>query len=842
MTADGTGPNIDALQDNLQDLQDLVITQASKLINSNLYTKSLLSSLPVALISTDQNGKIQVANKAAEEMLQTSLQTLRGKSLTDAFEKSAKIAATISEAEEQQASCSETSLELFLEPGKHKIVDIHVRPFYDEERKVFGTLIAIEDQTYISFLRESFQQHTPTPPDEAIIAQSPKMKQVMKKMSGLAENDNMTLFIGPSGSGKTFFASKLHKRRFKDQKAPFITLDCRNSDLTKFKELLFGSGDTSDDDKDLIRFKSIEDYGTVHLAEGGTLLLRNIDCLTEDNFESLEDYLTGVNQGSSSLPVCHIMATSKVEPSDLKKREDGAHPFLVNLLANSIQIPSLQKRKKDILPLAKLFLENLDSEKNYEISGGAENGLLSKDYAQNNVKELKDAIDLAVVISDGEVIRSEHIFTGPMEQENEYEFDLTQLKLVKFLVNDRTLSVLQGVVLSFFLLIIGSTLFFPENLPGIISNSLVWGAWWVFLVIGFLLLGRVWCTICPLSTVGRLMKRFWHFDKSPPGTIKDRAAFIIPIGFVIIIWLEHSFHMISSPRPTGFLLIGLIILAALFAILYERETWCRYVCPLGNFGSIFSLSATLFVRSNPNVCATKCTTHNCNKGSDEYAGCPVFHHPLFARNSHICKLCFNCIKSCPHGSARLYFRPPLVRIWQQVDIAETLTFFAIVLFLIAPVVLGSESIPVLVNSKGFSLAVLLCMLVAFLLQFTLPTFLFGKNEKKVLQTTRIGLVLLLLAWGPFAAFQIGHIPELDSLYITPGSGALSESIIGNQGVPLLALVQLSAIWFGMFLAAITLIGLRWSSTGETISALGRKSYLIYIVGLVYPVINSLIIL
>ena len=56
-----------------EDMQDFVIWQARRLINNNLYTKSLLSSLPVALISTDKNGLIQVANRAAEEMLQIKL-------------------------------------------------------------------------------------------------------------------------------------------------------------------------------------------------------------------------------------------------------------------------------------------------------------------------------------------------------------------------------------------------------------------------------------------------------------------------------------------------------------------------------------------------------------------------------------------------------------------------------------------------------------------------------------------------------------------------------------------------------------------------------------------------
>ena len=81
-----------------QKLQDLIIQQTSRIINNDLYTKSLLSSLPVALISTDKKGRIQVINRAAEEMLQTTLQSVKGSSLSDLFSRSPAIAEIIRQA------------------------------------------------------------------------------------------------------------------------------------------------------------------------------------------------------------------------------------------------------------------------------------------------------------------------------------------------------------------------------------------------------------------------------------------------------------------------------------------------------------------------------------------------------------------------------------------------------------------------------------------------------------------------------------------------------------------------------------------------------------------------
>lgn len=831
-----------ALRENLQDLQDLVIRQASRLINDNLYTKSMLSSLPVAFISTDKNGLIQVANRAAEEMLQIKLPSVKGTSLTDLLALSPAIAEKINQVLEQQTPVSADSLSLTLADGQHKVVNIHVRQFYDEERRMFGTLLAMEDQTYLSFLRESFKQHALTPSDGEIIARSPKMKKVVKQITKLAKGDNPVLFSGPAGSGKAFLAAKLHQNRVLDPQAPMIMLDCREIDTEKFNETLFGSNKKGQDDKHFIRFKSLNDYGTIHLAEGGTMILLNIDALELENLESLNDYIEKIKAESSTLPKCRIVATTKVDLAKSDHQEDFSKKLLAVLLDNHVKVPALQKRRKDIIPLARLFLNDQEGGDTKTITRGAENGLLSRPYNQNNVKELKNAIELAALVADGGKVRSEHIFTGPMEQEREHELDLTDFSITRFLINDSNLLTLRGGILFLFSVIICLTLFFPDQIAGKVSNDLVWGGWWVFLVIGFLLIGRVWCSICPLSTASRIASRMWNLAKSPPEFIKKSSPFLIPIGFVGIVWVEKVFHMTINPRPTGFLLIALIVSAVFFALIYKRETWCRYLCPLGNFGGIFALSATLFVRSNPNVCSTKCTTHNCNKGSDQYVGCPVFHHPLFASNAHICKLCFNCLKSCPHGSARLYLRPPLVRIWQQLDITETISFFALVFFFIAPFMLASERIAFFTGNYAFTIAALASLVLAAVCRYTLPTLLFGDDERKLLRTTRLILVLLLLAWGPFAAFQFGHITGLDTLFVISGQQGLFYSILPEQGLSLLVLLQLSAIWFGVLIAGVTLLGIGWRVRRENSSIAGHKSYLILGVYLLYPLLNSWMIL
>ena len=180
----------------------------------------------------------------------------------------------------------------------------------------------------------------------------------------------------------------------------------------------------------------------------------------------------------------------------------------------------------------------------------------------------------------------------------------------------------------------------------------------------------------------------------------------------------------------------------------------------------------------------------------------------------------------------------LARVWQQADITETLCFFGLVFFFLAPFMLASELIPIFLGVNSFTLAALASLLLATICRYTLPTLLFGDDEQKLLDTTRLTLVLLLLAWGPFAAFHFGHLAVLDTFFIVSDLQGLTP----EQGIPLLSLVQLSAIWFGTFIALVTLLGLSRRVKNAMTGITTQKSYLFLGICLAYSTLNSWIVL
>ena len=104
------------------------------------------------------------------------------------------------------------------------------------------------------------------------------------------------------------------------------------------------------------------------------------------------------------------------------------------------------------------------------------------------------------------------------------------------------------------------------------------------------------------------------------------------------------------------------------------------------------------------------------------------------------------------------------------------------------------------------------------------------------------IALLLLAWGPFMAFEIAHLPGFNTLFILSDQQSMLYAVLPENGTPLLALVQLGVIWFGASMAVVTLLGMGWRVQQEKTRIAGRNWYLVLGICLFYPLLNSWIVL
>lgn len=153
-------------------LQDLVIDQARRLINQSQYMKTLLSSLPVAILATDAKGNIQIINQNAEKILTTTLSNIQGQPIASLFQNHPEMRAHIESTLNQGQTHHMRSENLTLATGEKIVGNIYLQPLTDDERRNSGLLMTIEDRTYIHFLTDAFRRYVP-PSVSEIIAKEP---------------------------------------------------------------------------------------------------------------------------------------------------------------------------------------------------------------------------------------------------------------------------------------------------------------------------------------------------------------------------------------------------------------------------------------------------------------------------------------------------------------------------------------------------------------------------------------------------------------------------------------------------------------------------------------------
>jgi two-component system response regulator HydG len=220
------------------------------------------------------------------------------------------------------------------------------------------------------------------------------------------------LITGESGTGKELIAAALHQHSSRAA-GPFVKLHCAALAETILESELFGH------EKGAFTGAVARRDGRFSQADGGTLFLDEIGeispavqvkllrFLQEHEFERV-----GGNQ-TIKVDVRVIAATNR----DLLKlvregkfREDLY--YRLNVVA--IEMPPLRVRPGDVALLATHFLKKFSKENGKTITGFTDDALerLARYAWPGNVRELENAIERAVVISRGDVIRSEDLALG----------------------------------------------------------------------------------------------------------------------------------------------------------------------------------------------------------------------------------------------------------------------------------------------------------------------------------------------------------------------------------------------------------------------------------------------
>lgn len=191
----------------------------------------------------------------------------------------------------------------------------------------------------------------------------------------------------------------------------------------------------------------------------------------------------------------------------------------------------------------------------------------------------------------------------------------------------------------------------------------VWIAWWAALIlVAVPLLGRGWCSICPIPVPGEWLQRGTVLGPARRGNGLRRrwpkplrGMWLQNGGFLLL--ALFSTVILTQPLVTALVLLALLALAVVTSFVFERRSFCRYLCPVGGFIGLYSQLAPLEVRvKDPDVC-TKCKEKSCYNGNGAGYGCPWLVFPRgLSKNTH-CGLCLECLRSCQNANVALQVRP-----------------------------------------------------------------------------------------------------------------------------------------------------------------------------------------
>ncbi|NOT33160.1 MAG: sigma-54-dependent Fis family transcriptional regulator [Candidatus Eisenbacteria bacterium] len=240
-----------------------------------------------------------------------------------------------------------------------------------------------------------------------LVGHSPAMQRVFDLIDRVTRTNASVLITGESGTGKEVVAETIHRMGSR-KAARFLAVNCGAIAPSLMESELFGHQKGSFTSADRERRGHFEE------ANGGTLFL---DEVTEMPIELQVKLLRVLETGtitrvgsSEVIPVdVRVIAATNQDPLEAIKARALREDLYYRLNVFPIQLPPLRDRGEDLVMLANQFLAEATERHGVECRWSSEATERLTNYAwPGNVRELRNAVERAVILSDG-VIRPESL-------------------------------------------------------------------------------------------------------------------------------------------------------------------------------------------------------------------------------------------------------------------------------------------------------------------------------------------------------------------------------------------------------------------------------------------------
>jgi Nif-specific regulatory protein len=264
--------------------------------------------------------------------------------------------------------------------------------------------VALSNARLLAWLREE-NRRMEEALDSDMVGESASMKELSRLLARVAPTDSTVLLCGESGTGKELAARALHRNSRRSGR-PFVPINCATLSETLFESELFGH------ERGAFTGAVERKTGKIEAAQGGTLFLDEVGELPIATQAKLlrvlqeREYERVGGTRPLKADVRVVAATNRDLEKAMRERTFREDLFY-RLNVFRFILPPLRERREDISLLASLFA----SRSSRRIAGFTPEAraCLQRYSWPGNVRELANAIERALVLGEGELIRPEDL-------------------------------------------------------------------------------------------------------------------------------------------------------------------------------------------------------------------------------------------------------------------------------------------------------------------------------------------------------------------------------------------------------------------------------------------------
>ena len=383
-----------ALRNAVKQALSIIDARQREKLQLKCFTEAV-SSITEGVLSIE-DGKFIVANKEMGNIFKTDEQALIGRKVdnTDDTLVAGYIRHFLTNSREREKVLKILGQDYYIkkshfeEKGKKRIVAIfrRARDIQDQEQRV-----RTEIRNTGFFARYHFSD---------IIAESGIMRQLLKKAETYAATDANILIGGDSGTGKELLAQSIHNASSR-AKEPFVAVNCAAIPATLLESELFGyeEGAFSGASKGGKR-------GLFELAHKGTIFLDEINSMPLELQSVLlrtlqEKEIRRIGSQRNIYIDIRVIAASNSDLMKMIREEKFRIDLYYRLNTLRLTLPSLDKRREDIRPLAMSFLNHYSQKYSLPLPALSEDNyrLLENRNWQGNIRELRNVMQRYVILS-----------------------------------------------------------------------------------------------------------------------------------------------------------------------------------------------------------------------------------------------------------------------------------------------------------------------------------------------------------------------------------------------------------------------------------------------------------